>query len=73
VGKTIAEKLIAASLVDGEMVRGQRIGIRADQTLSHDVNGVMSYLAFEALGLDKVKVDLRPTIRTPMTIAICRI
>ena len=57
-GKTIAEKLIAASLVDGEMLRGQRIGIRADQTLSHDVNGVMSYLAFEAMGLDKVKVDL---------------
>lgn len=57
-GKTIAEKLIAASLVDGEVVRGQRIGIRADQTLSHDVNGVMSYLAFEAMGLDKVKVDL---------------
>lgn len=57
-GLTLAEKLIKASLVDGDMVRGQRIGIRAHQTLSHDVNGVMSYLVLEALGLKKVKVEL---------------
>lgn len=57
-GRTLTEKLIAASLVEGEMLRGSRIGIRADQTLSHDLNGVMSYQAFEAMGLDKVKVDL---------------
>ncbi|MDF2499635.1 MAG: aconitate hydratase [Anaerosporomusa subterranea] len=56
--QTITEKLIAASLAEGEMIRGQQIGIRADQTLSHDLNGVMSYQAFEAMGLDKVKVDL---------------
>ena len=55
--QTVTEKLIAASLVKGEMIKGQRIGIRADQTLSHDLNGVMSYQAFEAMGLDKVKVD----------------
>lgn len=55
-GLTITEKLISASLVEGEMVKGTRIGIRADQTLSHDVNGVMSYLVLEAIGLAKVKV-----------------
>lgn len=57
-GLTIAEKLISQSLVAGQMIRGQRIGIRAHQTLSHDVNGVMSYLALEAMGLEKVQVEL---------------
>ena len=56
--QTLAEKLIAASLVEGEMIKGRRIGVRADQTLSHDLNGVMSYQAFEAMGLDRVKVEL---------------
>lgn len=55
---TIVEKLIVAALVDGEMKKGQRIGIRADQTLSHDLNGVMAHLAFEAMGLEKVKTEL---------------
>ena len=53
-GFTLTEKLIAAALVDGQMKKGQRIGIRADQTLTHDVNGVMAFLALEAMGVDKV-------------------
>lgn len=57
-GRTVAEKLIAASLVDGEMKRGNRIGIRIAQTLTHDVTGVMSYLAFEAIGRKRVKTDI---------------
>lgn len=57
-GLTLTEKLISRSLVEGQMIRGKRIGIRAHQTLSHDVNGVMSYLALEAMGLDRVKVEL---------------
>jgi len=54
-GLTLAEKLIAVALVAGEMKRGNRIGIRANQTLSHDLNGVMSYLALEAMGVERVK------------------
>lgn len=57
-GLTIAEKLIAASLVDGEMKTGNRIGIHIAQTLTHDVTGVMTYLEFEAIGLKRVKTDL---------------
>ena len=53
-GFTLTEKLITAALVDGEMEKGQRIGIRADQTLTHDVNGVMAFLALEAMGVEKV-------------------
>ena len=61
-GLTVAEKCISRSLIEGEMIRWQRIGIRAHQTLSHDLNGVMSYQAFEAMGLDKVKVEERKEI-----------
>lgn len=56
-GLTLTEKLIAGSLVEGEMKRGERIGIRAHQTLSHDVNGVMSYQVLQAIGIDRVKVE----------------
>lgn len=57
-GRTVAEKLIAASLADGEMKKGRRIGVRISQTLTHDVTGVMAYLEFEAIGLKRVKTDL---------------
>ncbi|MEW6672219.1 MAG: aconitate hydratase [Thermodesulfobacteriota bacterium] len=57
-GLTLTEKLIAAALVDGEMKIGNRIGIRADQTLSHDLNGVMSYLVLEAMGVERVKAKV---------------
>jgi len=57
-GLTVTEKLISAALVEGEMKKGQRIGIQADQTLSHDVNGIMSYLVLEAMGVEKVKAQL---------------
>ena len=57
-GFTITEKIIAAHLVRGTMRRGESVSIKIDQTLTHDVNGVMAYLEFEALGLEKVKTEL---------------
>ena len=57
-GMTLSEKLIANALVEGKMEKGQRIAIRADQTLSHDLNGVMAHLAFEAMGVDKVQTEV---------------
>ena len=51
---TLTEKLIEAALVDGTLAKGERIGIRADQTLTHDVNGVMAFLALEAMGVEQV-------------------
>ncbi|SCZ81804.1 aconitate hydratase [Acidaminobacter hydrogenoformans] len=55
-GMTITEKILSRALVEGELVRGTRIGIKADQTLTHDLNGVMSYLVLEAIGLKQKKV-----------------
>ena len=28
-----------------------------DQTLTHDINAVMTYLAFEAIGLDRIRTE----------------
>ena len=56
--QTLAEKLIEAHLVEGEMIRGREIGIRFDQTLTQDATGTMVYLAFEALGLPRVQTEL---------------
>lgn len=57
-GLTLSEKLIKASLVEGELVRGSRIGIKPNQSLSHDLNSIMTYLALEAAGLERIKIDL---------------
>jgi len=57
-GLSLAEKLIASHLVSGTMKKGEPIGIKIDQTITHDVTGVMVYLEFEAMGLPKVKTEL---------------
>lgn len=57
-GLTITEKILSRALVSGNLVKGSRIGIKADQTLTHDLNGIMSYLVLEAIGLDSKKVEL---------------
>lgn len=54
----LSEKLFSSHLVSGRMVPGEEIGIRIDQTLTHDVTGTMAYLGFERLGVSNVKTDL---------------
>lgn len=54
-GKTLTEKIIAKHLVVGEMIKGQEIGIRIDQTLTQDSTGTMAYLQFEAMEVPRVK------------------
>ncbi|WP_053985796.1 aconitate hydratase [Niameybacter massiliensis] len=54
-GFTLTEKVLKAHLVEGEMVKGQEIGIRIDQTLTQDSTGTMAYLQFEAMGIDQAK------------------
>ena len=56
-GMTIAEKIIKAHLVEGEMVKGTDIGLRIDQTLTQDATGTMAYLEFEAMGVPRVKTE----------------
>ena len=56
-GLTLTEKILKAHLVEGEMKRGEEIGIRIDQTLTQDATGTMAYLEFEAMGVPRVKTE----------------
>jgi aconitate hydratase len=53
----LAQKLISAHLVDGEMRPGGEIGLRVDQTLTQDATGTMVMLELEALGAERVVTD----------------
>ena len=54
-GLNLAQKIIKEHLVTGEMIAGEEISIRIDQTLTQDSTGTMAYLQFEAMGIPKVK------------------
>ncbi len=56
-GKSLTRKIIESHYVSGSMVPGEEVFIRVDQTLTHDINAVMTYLAFEAIGLDRVRTE----------------
>jgi len=56
--KNLTQKILAAHLVEGELLPGKEIGIRIDHTLLQDATGTLAMLEFEALGLDRVKVEL---------------
>jgi aconitate hydratase len=54
----LTQKIIQDHLVEGEMILGQEIAIRIDQTLTQDATGTMAYLQFEALDIPKVRTEL---------------
>lgn len=56
-GMTLAQKILKAHLVSGEMIAGNEIGIKIDQTLTQDATGTMAYLEFEAMGVPRVKTE----------------
>ena len=54
----VTQKLIQSHLVSGQMVSGEEIGLRIDQSLTQDATGTMVMLELEAMGLDRVKTEL---------------
>ena len=56
-GHTIAQKIIKAHLLSGEMTVGSDIVLKIDQTLTQDATGTMAYLEFEAMGVPRVKTE----------------
>ena len=56
-GYTIAQKIIRAHLLSGDMTVGSEIALKIDQTLTQDATGTMAYLEFETMGLDRVKTE----------------
>ncbi|MFA5322110.1 MAG: aconitate hydratase [Smithella sp.] len=57
-GENLFEKIISRHLVAGNLVPGEEIGIRIDQTLTQDATGTMAYLQFEAMNVPKVKTEI---------------
>lgn len=56
-GKSLTRKIIESHYVSGSMVTGEEVFIKVDQTLTHDINAVMTYLAFEAIGIDRIRTE----------------
>lgn len=56
-GQTIAQKIIRAHLVSGDMTPGSEIALHIDQTLTQDATGTMAYLELEAMGIPRVKTE----------------
>jgi aconitate hydratase len=57
-GKNITEKIFEAHKVYGELKTDTPVGLRVDQVYTQDATGTMTWLQFEAIGIDRVKASL---------------
>ncbi len=57
-GLTLVEKVIKSHSKTQELIRGNKISLQIDQTLTQDATGTMAYLQFEALNVSRVKTKL---------------
>ncbi len=57
-GKTVAEQIIEAHLVEGKLEPGSEIAIKVDHTLTQDATGTMAFLEFMAMGVPRVKTEV---------------
>jgi len=57
-GKSVTQKIIENHIVEGTFDFGKEIAIRVDQTLTQDATGTLTFMEFEALGIEKVKTEL---------------
>jgi aconitate hydratase len=55
---TLIGKILSEHLEEGELVPGQEIGIRIDQTLTQDATGTLVYLEFMAMGAERIRTKL---------------
>jgi aconitate hydratase len=57
-GKNIVEKIFETHRVYGELKTGSSVGLKVDQVYTQDATGTMTWLQFEAIGINRVKVPL---------------
>ena len=57
-GKNIVEKIFEAHKVYGDLNTDTPVGLKVDQVYTQDATGTMTWLQFEAIGIDRVKVPL---------------
>jgi aconitate hydratase len=56
--KNLTQKILEAHLAEGQLVPGREIAIRIDHTLLQDATGTLALLEFEALGIERIKIEL---------------
>ena len=56
--KNVSQKLIESHLIEGEMIPGEEVGLKIDQTLTQDATGTLVMLELEAMGLDRARTEL---------------
>ena len=54
-GYTIAQKIIKAHMLSGDMTVGSEVALKIDQTLTQDATGTMAYLSLRLWGLTALK------------------
>jgi aconitate hydratase len=54
----VAQKLIQAHLLQGEMIAGHEIALKIDQTLCQDATGTLAMLELEAMGVERTHAEL---------------
>lgn len=56
--KTLVEQVMEAHLVSGEMAPGAEVALKIDHTLTQDATGTLTYLEFEAMGVDRARPEV---------------
>jgi aconitate hydratase len=54
----VTQKLIQSHLVAGNMVPGEEVALRIDQTLTQDATGTLVMLELEAMNVERVKTEI---------------
>lgn len=54
----LVEKIFSSHLKSGDLKEGSQIALSVDQVYTQDATGTMTWLEFEAIGIDRVKVPL---------------
>ena len=54
---SLARTLLEDHLERGELVPGQEIALRVDQTLAQDATGTMAMMQLELFGVERVQVE----------------
>ena len=56
--ESLTRKIIKSHFESGSMTPGEDVFVKVDQTLTHDINAVMTYLAFEQIGLKRTRTEI---------------
>ena len=56
--KPLTYKILEKNLLKGDLVAGNEVAVKVNQTLTQDSTGTMVYLQLEAMGVNKIMTDL---------------